>query len=333
MRSYARQGLDIVPTVHEGAAVRQMEKRGIQTNIGNLNREIRAANSLMKSIRQLIQNLKGWITELGEKRKELLAQKAAEEATLLPNLLMKYMEIRKEERKDWTRAGQNRGTSQDLKAVSEALSYLRQKGLSTVEDLEAFLESSGKSAADYRNQMKPKEARSKVIDGILASRTDCKECKPVYEKYQKIFFKKTKENSNRNTRRLPGMRKPPPTLPSTRTIRTVPKRSCKRSRKASGRNCSPEKPLTEVQEDLKKLRDIATGYGKPPPAQKKAKSRPRSSPSKKSCRIRRREKSTKNAPAQRNTTTGYGTLTGTCHFQSEKSGAFLIFKEGRFECI
>ena len=40
--------------VHEGAAVRQMEKRGIQTNIGNLNREIRAANRLMKSIRQLI---------------------------------------------------------------------------------------------------------------------------------------------------------------------------------------------------------------------------------------------------------------------------------------
>ena len=102
-----------------------MEKRGIQTNIGNLNREIRAANRLMKSIRQLIQNLKGWITELGEKRKELLAQKAEEEATLLPNLLMKYMEIRKEERKDWTRAGQNRGTSQDLKAVSEALSYHR----------------------------------------------------------------------------------------------------------------------------------------------------------------------------------------------------------------
>ena len=193
LRSYARQGIDKIPTVHMGPAVSQLEKKGIQTNIGNLNRDIRAANRLMKSIRQLIQNLKGWITELGEKRKELLAQKAAEEATLLPNLLMKYMEIRKEERKDWTRAGQNRGTSQDLKAVSEALSYLRQKGLSTVEDLEAFLESSVKSAADYRSQMKPKEARSKVIDGILASRTDCKECKPVYEKYQKIFFKKTKE--------------------------------------------------------------------------------------------------------------------------------------------
>ncbi len=61
-----------------------MEKRGIQTNIGNLNREIRAANSLMKSIRQLIQNLKGWITELGEKRKELLAQKRRRKRHFFP---------------------------------------------------------------------------------------------------------------------------------------------------------------------------------------------------------------------------------------------------------
>ena len=29
--------ISIVPTVHEGVAVQQMEKRGIQTNIGNLN--------------------------------------------------------------------------------------------------------------------------------------------------------------------------------------------------------------------------------------------------------------------------------------------------------
>ena len=100
LRSYERQGLDIIPTVHEGAAVRQMEKRGIQTNIGNLNREIKAANSLMKSIRQLIKNLKGWIIELSEKRKELLAEKAAEEAVFLPNLLMKYMEVRKAERSE-----------------------------------------------------------------------------------------------------------------------------------------------------------------------------------------------------------------------------------------
>ena len=128
LRSYERQGLDIIPTVHEGAAVRQMEKRGIQTNIGNLNREIKAANSLMKSIRQLIKNLKGWIAELSEKRNELLAQKAAEEAVFLPNLLMKYMEIRKAERSSWTRAGQSRGTSKDLKGSQRSPVLSPEKG-------------------------------------------------------------------------------------------------------------------------------------------------------------------------------------------------------------
>ena len=39
LRSYARQGIDKIPTVHMGPAVSQLEKKGIQTNIGNLNRD------------------------------------------------------------------------------------------------------------------------------------------------------------------------------------------------------------------------------------------------------------------------------------------------------
>ena len=300
LRSYARQGLDIIPTVHEGAAVRQMEKRGIQTNIGNLNREIRAANRLMKSIRQLIQNLKGWITELGEKRKELLAQKAAEEATLLPNLLMKYMEIRKEERKDWTRSGQNRGTSQDLKAVSEALSYLQQKGLSTVEDLEAFLESSGKSAADYRNQMKPKEARSKVIDGILASRTDCKECKPVYEKYQKIFFKKTKEKFKQEHSEVARYEKAATHLAKHPDDKDSTQKELQEEQETLLEEIAELKvPLTEVQEDLKKLRDIRYWVRKATPGTEESKESPKKQPIKEVLQDKADEKKAqRTAPAQ-----------------------------------
>ena len=72
LRSYERQGLDKIPTVHMGPAVSQMEKRGIQTNIGNLNRDITAANRLMQSIRQMVRHLKGWIADLKEKKAVLL---------------------------------------------------------------------------------------------------------------------------------------------------------------------------------------------------------------------------------------------------------------------
>ena len=300
LRSYERQGLDIIPTVHEGAAVRQMEKRGIQTNIGNLNREIKAANSLMKSIRQLIKNLKGWIAELSEKRNELLAQKAAEEAVFLPNLLMKYMEIRKAERSSWTRAGQSRGTSKDLKAVSEALSYLRQKGLSTVEDLEAFLESSGKSAADYRNQMKPKEARSKVIDGILASRTDCKECKPVYEKYQKIFFKKTKEKFKQEHPEVARYAKAAAYLAKHPDDKDSTQKELQEEQETLLEEIAALKtPLTEVPEDLKKLRDIRYWVRKATPGTEESKEPPKKQPIKEVLQDKADEKKAqRTAPAQ-----------------------------------
>ena len=248
LRSYARQGLDIVPTVHEGAAVWQMEKRGIQTNIGNLNREIRAANRLMKSIRQLIQNLKGWITELGEKRKELLAQ----------------------------------------------------KGLSTVKDLEAFLESSGKSAADYRNQMKPKEARSKVIDGILASRTDCKECKPVYEKYQKIFFKKTKEKFKQEHPEVARYEKAAAYLAKHPDDKDSTQKELQQEQETLLSEIAELKvPLTEVQEDLKKLRDIRYWVRKATPGTEESKEPPKKQPIKEVLQDKADEKKAqRTAPAQ-----------------------------------
>ena len=68
LRSYARQGIDQIPTVHTGAAACQMEKKGIQTNIGNLNRDIKAANSLMQYICQMVRHLKGRIADLKEKK-------------------------------------------------------------------------------------------------------------------------------------------------------------------------------------------------------------------------------------------------------------------------
>ena len=170
-------------------------------------------------------------------------------------------------------------TSDGIKAVSEALSYLRQKGLSTVEDLEAFLESSGKSAADYRNQMKPKEARSKVIDGILASRTDCKEGKPVYEKYQKIFFKKTKEKFKQEHPEVARYAKAAAYLAKHPDDKDKTKNELQQEQETLLSEIAELKiPLTEVQEDLKKLRDIRYWVRKATPGTEESKEPPKKQP-------------------------------------------------------
>ena len=76
MRSYERQGLDKIPTVHMGAAVCALERKGIETNIGNLNRDIKAANRMMNAIRSTIQNLRNWIADIVEATKEAFAEVA-----------------------------------------------------------------------------------------------------------------------------------------------------------------------------------------------------------------------------------------------------------------
>ncbi|MCD7771848.1 MAG: MobA/MobL family protein [Oscillospiraceae bacterium] len=60
LRSYKRQGIDIVPTVHMGPAVTQMERRGIKTDTGNLNRDIREANATIRGLQNYITDLCDW---------------------------------------------------------------------------------------------------------------------------------------------------------------------------------------------------------------------------------------------------------------------------------
>ena len=50
-RSYKRQGIDKIPSVHLGPAASQMEKRGIRTDKGEVNRQIAADNKLLKEIK------------------------------------------------------------------------------------------------------------------------------------------------------------------------------------------------------------------------------------------------------------------------------------------
>ena len=129
MRSYERQGLDKIPTVHMGAAVCALERKGIETNIGNLNRDIKAANRMMNAIRSTIQNLRNWIADIVEATKEAFAETEAQAKNTSPDLVLllrDYLNLRKAERSDWSRYGQQKGTTDDLKAVSKAIIYLKE---------------------------------------------------------------------------------------------------------------------------------------------------------------------------------------------------------------
>ena len=188
LRSYERQGLDVIPTVHMGPAVVQMERRGIQTNIGNLNRDIKAANQMLSAIRKTIRGLLDWIEELIQSEKELLKQEAA--STDLGVLLNDYLNQRKAERSDWSWSGQQKGDLKDLKDVARAVVYLQQHKISTVEQLNTVLSGVKQKASQASIGMRKAEKRMKDIAGIQSAVAVCQEQKPVHDKYLKIGWKK-----------------------------------------------------------------------------------------------------------------------------------------------
>ena len=192
MRSYERQGLDKIPTVHMGTAVCALERKGIETNIGNLNRDIKAANRMMSAIRSTIQNLRNWIADIVEATKEAFAEVEAQPKSTSPDLvilLRDYLNLRKAERSDWSRYGQQKGTTDDLKAVSKAIIYLKEHELFTLEDLDSTLQGMSEKAKGIHADMKKASARMKVITGIQNAVADCQTHKAVHAKYLKIGWK------------------------------------------------------------------------------------------------------------------------------------------------
>ena len=188
LRSYERQGVDVIPTVHMGPAVTQMERRGIQTNIGNLNRDIRTANQMMQAIRRTIWNLKNWIADIMEATKEVFSE-AGNTSPELSILLRDYMDLRKAERSDWSRYGQQKGTTDDLKSVSESMVYLKEHELFTLEDLDVALQGMSEKTKSIHAKMKKAAARMKIITGIQNAVADCQTHKAVHDKYLKIGWK------------------------------------------------------------------------------------------------------------------------------------------------
>ena len=68
-RSYQRQGIEQIPTIHLGVSATQMEKKGIATDRGNINREIKHQNMILREISRRIKALLSWIRRIGKEEK------------------------------------------------------------------------------------------------------------------------------------------------------------------------------------------------------------------------------------------------------------------------
>ncbi|HQO41861.1 MAG TPA: MobQ family relaxase [Bacillota bacterium] len=179
-RSYARQGIDLIPTKHEGPTVRAMEAKGIRTEKGELNRWIRATNKLIREAKQKIAAL---FSLLKEVKVELAKPR---EPTLIELL---NAELTERNAGAWS----NRAKVGNLKNASALRSYLTAHNLTTVDDLMDYMRTLDAKIDSLKAASKSKSERIKEVDDLLRMTEYYAEGKPVYNKMNSIKFKGGRE--------------------------------------------------------------------------------------------------------------------------------------------
>ncbi|VUW97654.1 Mobilization protein A [Streptococcus constellatus] len=92
-RSYERQGIEQIPTIHLGVSVTQMEKKGIVTNRGNINREIKHQNKILREIARRIKALMRWIRSLTKDKNNDISKDKQDDMAIQSTTLPKQNDL------------------------------------------------------------------------------------------------------------------------------------------------------------------------------------------------------------------------------------------------
>ena len=179
-RSYERQGVDVLPTIHEGPSVRQMEAKGIRTDKGEFNRWIKATNGLIQSVRKKIAVLLDWLKET----KEELSKPQTPD---LISLLQIYFNQRN------AGAYTQKAKANNLKELSKIITFLQEHGITDVESLEAFISERRSIVDEKKTQLDIQTTEMKDLQKLPDAWDTYKRLKPVADKVLSIIFTKAKE--------------------------------------------------------------------------------------------------------------------------------------------
>ena len=181
-RSYKRQGVDKIPTVHMGPAASQMERRGIVTEKGNINREIVADNKLLKEIKARITRLYNW----------------SKEQSTQPQGRESIMDFLFQARQDTAPISQY-AKVRALKADANLFNFLMENGISSMEQLYEKVSAMNSGYYDLRGKIVKAERRISVLTERLEMWAQYQKYKPVRQKLDKVAPGKREQFEQRHS--------------------------------------------------------------------------------------------------------------------------------------
>jgi len=163
-RSYKRQGKEEIPTVHLGVAAFQMERRGIHTERGNINRNIEVTNQRLRAIKARIRRLQDWLKD----------EAVNTEPPTLYNIVSEIL---------------NRDGNKlyNLRDGARVLCFLQENDIKDLQSLENKLRSMVSKQLAVGNDLKPVNKRLKTLDEHFTQSDNFKQNRKYKLHYDKLY--------------------------------------------------------------------------------------------------------------------------------------------------
>ena len=207
-RSFERQGKEEIPTIHMGASASALERKGIETDKGNINREIKKHNFLVKAIREKISALTSWLNDFTkalfekyEQYKQTRQDEIYNKAELfnLYEYISIYNDIQGEKSKNLSYYGRIKKGNADLKRFVKAIYYLKDNNLKTIADLQEKISTLQSKNKKISQDIKAKTARIESLNKCFTYADIIKDNKQVFEEWNsKSLFKDSFYNSHKD---------------------------------------------------------------------------------------------------------------------------------------
>ena len=190
MRSYERQGVDLIPTIHMGPEATAMEKRGIRTYVGDMNREIKARNALLRAIKKKLDSIKEWLEERHQRKAEAEAER---NVPTLRYVLISYALQRDKQRANWRSSYKLKYFAKDVARMQDIVRDLESKGMYNLHDFTRVLADLEGRYSQAKQVVKANEYRRKDIEKIEQAAVTYKRTKPIFDQCSRIFISRNKE--------------------------------------------------------------------------------------------------------------------------------------------
>lgn len=203
LRSYERQGIFKIPTIHMGKDTTALVHKGGYSYLKHLNDDIKETNGFLVSLQKAVETVLNWFVGWVERRDELMDRDEIRRDPPIIADLYSWWLLRHDQRSDWSsgRAAAKCGIK-DWSEVQDLIAELRDMAIYTTEDAIRELDNMETDETAIRDRLKQIDRRIKDIPAIIEAAETVQRLQPIKTKSQYGFASQKASYTNTHSAQL-----------------------------------------------------------------------------------------------------------------------------------